>query len=486
MAKNQKKPHAIVIPLPFQGHITPYTNLALKLAKKGLIVTFVHFEFIHLKISKASNHNKDTTDQIDDVDFFSEARKSGLDIRYVTINDGIPKELDRDLNFPIFWNLLVHELEARFDEFIGKMLQSDPGSAYFLLADPTFVWPAAVADKYKLVNVAFSTQAASVFNLAYHWDLLKEKGHLPSKDSKDVKIDYIPGVESISIKDLMMYLDPQSLVAEGLFIAFTNNKKADFILHNTAEELESGALSALNKYHQPNYAVGPTNFFKNIATNTVSKTFWRQTDCMSWLDSKPPCSVLYVSFGSLVETSKQVIDEVAYGLLHSEVNFVWIVREGVLGSYDGNVLPVGFEDEVKGRGIIIPWCDQIRVLSDRAVGAFLTHNGWNSTLESMWCGVPMICYPLEYDQTTNAKFVVEDWKIGIRLCDHGKSLDRNEISEKIKSFMNGVTLNGFRQEAENVKGKLENALEIDGSSEKNIDRFINDLKEKLQVTAIDK
>ncbi|KAL3628501.1 hypothetical protein CASFOL_027547 [Castilleja foliolosa] len=473
MAEKHSKPHAILIPLPYQGIINPFIYLSLKLASKGFKVTFVHLEFIHHKLSKAHH------DSSSNVDFFSEARKSGLDIHCATISDGYPLEFDRDLNFSEYWNFLYREFPTLVDEFIEKTIISNPNSAHFLVAEPLCVWPAAVADKYKLVNVAFSTEAAFVFCLAYHWDLLKEKGHLPCKDNKDVEIDYIPGLNSISTKDLVTYFDPQCAVAESLFIAFTNAKKADFVLHNTVQELEFETLLSLNKY-QPNYAIGPVNFFKNPANVAVSKSFWPESDCANWLSSKPAGSVLYVSFGSLVQTSKHVMEEIAYGLLLSGVNFVWVVREGIVGSSDSNVLPIGFENEIKdNQGLIVTWCDQIMVLSDPSVGGFLTHSGWNSTLESMWSGVPMICYPLAYDQPTNRKLVVDDWKIGINLCDYGTLIDRNEIGEKIKSFMNGAIAERLRQEAKMVKGSLMNALEVDGSSEKNFDRFVDDLMKKL-------
>ncbi|KAL6534161.1 hypothetical protein OROHE_013086 [Orobanche hederae] len=479
MARNQSKSHAIVIPLPFQGIINPFINLSLKIAAKGFAVTFVHLEFIHHRLSKA--HHDDSTSH-DEVDFFAQARKSGLDIRCATISDGFPMEFDRDLNFPEYWEFLIRDFPARVDEFVGSTIRSDPNSVHFLVAEPLSAWPATVAEKYNLVNVSFSTEAASAFSLAYHWDVIREKGHLPCKDNAvDLEIDYVPGVESINTRNLMTYLDPESILSEALCAAFMNAKRADFIIHNTVEELESKTLSALNK-HQKNYAIGPVNFFENPATNTVRRSFWHESDCASWLGSKPSGSVLYVSFGSLVQTSKQFIHEVAYGLLLSGVSFIWVVRANIVGSCDVDVLPEGYEDDIGDRGIVVPWCDQISVLSNPVIGGFLTHCGWNSTLESMWCGVPMICYPVAYDQPTNRKLVVDDWKIGTNLCERGTTtIDREEIKEKIKCFMNGTSSMGLllRQEAEKVKEKFRNALEVDGSSEKNFDRFIEDLKEKL-------
>ncbi|KAL0309684.1 UNVERIFIED_CONTAM: UDP-glycosyltransferase 86A2 [Sesamum radiatum] len=99
----------------------------------------------------------------------------------------------------------------------------------------------------------------------------------------------------------------------------------------------------------------------------------------------------------------------------------------------------------------------------------------------MWCGVPMICYPFSFDQVTNRKLVVDDWKCGISLCD-GTSVDRKEVAEKIKSFMSGAASESFRQEADKVKTTLHHALEADGSSERNFDQFIKDLKDKIHST----
>ncbi|KAL7136692.1 hypothetical protein ABFS83_10G047100 [Erythranthe nasuta] len=476
------KSHAIMISAPYQGHINPFVSLALKLASNGFSITFVHFEFVHDKLAKAFHSNNN------EVDLFSEARESGLDIRYTTIADGFPSEFDRELHFEEYWESITFDFQSIIDEFIGKTIESDPYSVHFLVADTIYVWPGKISDKYNLINVSLWTQPALVFSLGYHIELLREKGHFPWGGNIDEEINYIPGVEPISTSDLMPYLikaESQILRTRICSVAFEQVKKADFILHNNVYELESQTLLALSKY-QPNYTIGPVKFSKNIPTNDVSKSFWSESDCTNWLDSKSPSSVLYISFGSFVQTNKQVIEEVAYGLLLSEVNFIWVIRPGILGSPDSNVLPFGFEDEIniKDTGLIIPWCDQIKVLSNPAIGGFLTHCGWNSTLESMWCGVPMICYPIDWDQPTNRKLVVDDWKIGINLCDYGTSVDRTQVAEKIKQLMSGNSSKSLRQEADSVKAILHKAVEIDGSSGRNFAQFIKDLRAKIQETAL--
>ncbi|KAL0366574.1 UNVERIFIED_CONTAM: UDP-glycosyltransferase 86A1 [Sesamum radiatum] len=252
--------------------------------------------------------------------------------------------------------------------------------------------------------------------------------------------------------------------------AFEQVKNADFILCNTVQELESECLSALN-LRQPTYAIGPMNFFSDVTKTIVEKSLWPESDCSRWLSSKPPASVLYISFGSIVQINKQEIVEIAQGLLLSQVNFIWILRTA-------DALPVGFQDDVKDRGLIVPWCNQNAVLSSPAVGGFLTHCGWNSVLESMCSGVPMICYPFYVDQPTNRKLVVDDWKVGIDLCDGGRVTSEG-VARKIDILMRGKSCLDLREQIKKVSKMMRNAFETDGSSQRNFDRFVDDLRARL-------
>ncbi|KAL2487393.1 UDP-glycosyltransferase 86A1 [Abeliophyllum distichum] len=179
-----------------------------------------------------------------------------------------------------------------------------------------------------------------------------------------------------------------------------------------------------------------------------------ESDCTQWLDTKPHGSVLYVSFGSYAHTSKHEISEIANGLLLSGVNFIWVLRPDIVSSDESDFLPVGFEESVKGRGRIVSWCCQIAVISHPAIGGFLTHCGWNSILESIWCSVPLLCYPLLTDQFTNRKLIVDDLRVGINLCDDKNSVNRKEVSENINRLMKANASSEIREQVKKVKKSI--------------------------------
>ncbi|XP_011074246.1 UDP-glycosyltransferase 86A1-like [Sesamum indicum] len=467
MGETHPRPHAIVFSYPFQGHITPTLNLATNLASRGFTITYVQLEFVHHTISKAH-------DGVEDVDFFVQARRSGLDMRYTTISDGFPLEFDRNLNFNEHWEGMVRDFPDRVDELVGSITRSDASAAaFFLVADTLYTWPAAIAKKHNLVNVSLWTGAATVFSINSHLNLLRENGHLPCRGNDEEHISYIPGVQSIRTKDLMPYIQDPDVVPVLMKIvvkAFEQVKNADFILCNTVQELEAECLSALN-LKQPTYAIGPMNFFSDFTKTVVEKSLWPESDCTHWLSSKPPASVLYISFGSIVQINKQEIVEIAHGLLHSQVNFIWILRTT-------DALPAGFQDDVKDGGLIVPWCNQNAVLSSPAVGGFLTHCGWNSVLESIWSGVPMICYPHYVDQPTNRKLVVDDWKVGIDLCDGGR-VTSEAVASKINILMRGKSSIVLREQIKKVSKIMRNAFETDGSSQRTFDQFVDELRGRL-------
>lgn len=177
MGETHQKPHAIVFPYPYQGHITPTINLVTNLASKGFTITYVQLDHIHHTIISDGA----------DTDPFVGARKSGLDIRYMTISDGFSLGFDRGVNLVEYWESMILNFPDRVDELVGRIVTTSSDEraaqamAYLLIADSLYTWPATIAAKHKLVNVSFWTEPALVFSICSHLDLLRENGHLPVK-----------------------------------------------------------------------------------------------------------------------------------------------------------------------------------------------------------------------------------------------------------------------------------------------------------------
>ncbi|XP_026403227.1 UDP-glycosyltransferase 86A2 [Papaver somniferum] len=473
MANSNQKPHAIFIPYPLQGHVIPSVHLAIKLASKGFTISFINTQFIHHQILKSQSKTNTIAD-----DIFVESRKLGLDINYYTVSDGLPIDFDRSINHDQFMASLLHLFSAHVEDIVRKIIIKSSTTASpvnCMIADTFFVWPSMISKKLGLSYVSFWTEPALVYSLYYHMDLLRKHGHFASSDNREDAITYIPGVPAIEPVDMMSYLqdtDTSMIVHEIIFKAFDDVRGADFVICNTVQELEPETISAL-QVKKPFFAIGPI-FPSGFTKTSVATSLWPESDCTQWLNTKPKGSVLYISFGSYAHINKNDLIEIAHGLLQSKVNFVFVLRPDVVSVDDPNPLPEGFSEESNDRGILIQWCCQVQVLSHPAVGGFLTHCGWNSILESIWCSVPMLCFPLLTDQFTNRKLVVDDWKIGLNIGR--KQITRKEVSEKIIRLMDEKSGYEFRKEIVEVKKALENASKNDVSSEKNLSQFVNELK----------
>jgi UDP:flavonoid glycosyltransferase YjiC (YdhE family) len=187
--------------------------------------------------------------------------------------------------------------------------------------------------------------------------------------------------------------------------------KADqYLLFTSVYELEAQVIDALKlKLPFPVYPAGPPigpvpSFEPKDYTSVISSNHGIP-GYIEWLNSQPKGSVLYVSMGSFLSVSSSQLNEIVVGVHNSGVRFLWVSRgETTL-----------FKDGCGDMGQVVPWCDQLRVLRHPAIGGFWTHCGWNSNLEAVFAGVPMLISPIFWDQIPDRKIIVEDWEIGWRV-----------------------------------------------------------------------
>jgi pathogen-inducible salicylic acid glucosyltransferase len=190
--------------------------------------------------------------------------------------------------------------------------------------------------------------------------------------------------------------------------------------------------------------------------------------CMTWLNDRTKGSVVYVSFGSMAALEVEQMQELAWGLRMSNRYFLWVVRES-----EEAKLPENFVEETSEKGLVVRWCPQLEVLTHEAVGCFVTHCGWNSTLEALSFGVPMVAVPQWTDQSTNAKYIMDFWKMGLKASVDEKGLVRREAAEHcIREIMEGERGREIKKNALKWRKLAKEAVDKGGSSDKNIEEFV--------------
>jgi len=288
-------------------------------------------------------------------------------------------------------------------------------------------------------------------------------------------VDYIPGVSATRIEDLptIMYGNGQKVLhrcLEGVSLV----SKAQYLLFTSVRELETEVIDILKEdLPLPVYPIGPAIPYFELQKNSSVIDAHNGVNYLQWLDCQPTGSVLYVSLGSFLSVSSAQMDEIAGGLQDSDVRYLWVSREETdrFGNGGGGDM-----------GLVVPWCNQLKVLCHPSIGGFWTHCGWNSTLEAAFAGVPMLTFPILGDQTSNSKRVVEDWKVGWRVKkDVGFEIlvTREEISKLVKRFMDQKSNEGneMRKRAKQLQEACRGAIAEGGSSETNLEAFIKDISD---------
>lgn len=259
-------------------------------------------------------------------------------------------------------------------------------------------------------------------------------------------------------------------------------------------ELEPGAIKELQKEEPgkpPVYPVGPL-----VKVDGVQAGSGPGSECLSWLDEQPHGSVLFVCFGSGGTLTSAQINELALGLEMSEQRFLWVVKspnDGVANasyfSADSQgdpfaFLPKGFVERTKGRGFLVSsWAPQTQVLAHGSTGGFLTHCGWNSILESVVYGVPLVAWPLFAEQKMNAVLLTQEIKVALRpRVGEDGLVEKHEIASVVKCLMEGEEGKKLRYQMKNMKEAGARSLGENGSSSNHISQLALKWSKNSKVT----
>ncbi|XP_058109375.1 UDP-glycosyltransferase 76B1-like [Magnolia sinica] len=443
--QHRKRTHLILFPCPLQGHITPMLQLATILHSKGFSITIVH---THFNSPNPSNHPS---------------------FNFEPISDGLTADQTRKDDVMGLVALLNVNCHGPFNDLMARMLSEenprDPIAC--IVSDALMHFTQSVADHLKIPRMILRTSSATSFVTCAAFPLLREKGYLPIQDPQsETPVSELP---PLRIKDLPDISTDNSDTLYKL-VAHMNNetRNSSGLIYNSFDHIEETALEKIRQdFPIPFFPIGPLHKYSSGSSSSLLQ---HDHSCIFWLDKQAAGSVIYVSFGSLASMVKKEVEEIAWGLANSGQPFLWVVRPGLLRGSVRAEMPNGFEEETQGRGLVVKWAPQQEVLAHPSVGGFWTHNGWNSTVESICEGVPMLCWPCFGDQKVNARLVSHVLKVGVQL-ENG--LEREKIGWAIRRLMVEKEGEEMRKRIMKLKEKADRCLRKGGSSYESVDRLVN-------------
>lgn len=455
--EQRKGRRLVLFPLPLQGHINPMLQLADILHSKGFSITIIHTNFNSPNPSVHPNFT------------------------FRSIADGLLESEASTSDVVLLLKLLNAKCVEPFRDCLLKLLSDvseEPVSC--LISDAGFYFTQAVADSLNLPRIVLRTGGLSSFIIFAAFPLLRERGYIPIQDSQLEKpvVEFPP----LKVKDLPVIKTDDPEASDEVVAGLVNETKASSgVIWNSFEDLEQSALVTLRQeFPIPIFPIGP--FHKYSSPSSSSSLLTQDQTSISWLDKQAPKSVIYASFGSIAAWNEAEFLEIAWGLANSKQPFLWVVRPGLVrGSEWLELLPSGFLETLNGRGHIIKWAPQQDVLAHPAVAAFWTHNGWNSTVESICEGVPMICMPCFGDQKVNSMYVSHVWKVGLQL---ESGLKREEIERTIRRLMVEKEGEDIRDRISQLKEKANLCLQKGGTSRESLDCLVSHISKLESFTFI--
>ncbi|XP_038701703.1 linamarin synthase 1-like [Tripterygium wilfordii] len=467
------KPHAVLVPYPAQGHLNPFMQLGKLLHARGYHITFVNNEFNHQRLVRSKG---------------SEFIKGLPDFRFESIPDGLPpSDLDATQEITPLCYAVRKYMIIPFKELLRKLNSTpDVPPVTCVVSDGFMNFGSIAARELGILGVCFWTASACGFLGHMVFPELRERGLFPFKDdnfekdgSMDTPIDWIPGMKDVRLRDMPISIrtsDPDDILWHCLREEVIDCMKCPAIIFNTIEEFEHEALEGIKPTYSNVYNIGPLSLLeKNLPLSqakTLSTSLWKpDTKCLDWLDRQQPNSVVYVNYGSIAVMSEENFKEFAWGLANSKHPFLWVVRPDIANSNSGTLTKEYYE-EIKDRGLLVNWCPQEQVLLHESVGVFLSHIGWNSTLETICGGVPVICWPRFAEQPTNARFSYTVWGIGLEL---DQDVKREELTNLVKEMLESENGKKMKSKAVEWKKKAEEATSVGGSSYNDFNRLFQEV-----------
>lgn len=470
----------IFIPAPTVGHFVSAVEFAKLLVSRddriSISILVMHLSFDSTFVAFTHHLKKDARERIAFVDI-------------PALDDTIMTELMAKPKF-YFFTWFIESQKAQVRDVVATIMNhSESSKLVGFVIDMMCETMIDVANEYNVSAYILSTSSTAFLGLMFYDLSLEDKEKQEIHEYKDSYVElsvpcFLNPVPSKVLPSLLTSKDSSSVFRT---IA-QRSRETKGIIINTVLELEPYAIKSIvvDENTPPLYHVGP--IIKLKAGEAASKDQKSEEAITSWLDSQPPASVVFLCFGSWGSFDFEQITEIACALELSGQLFLWSLRRptqekesiDLQKDYENynEVLPEGFLERTAGRGKVIGWAPQMTILSHPAVGGFVSHCGWNSTLESIWCGVPIAAWPMYAEQQLNAFELVRELGLAVEIkMDYVKGTDclvkADEIERGIWCLMQKES--ETRKKAKEMKGICRKATAKGGSSYTSVGQFMEDL-----------
>ncbi|KAL5790585.1 hypothetical protein ACOSQ2_005473 [Xanthoceras sorbifolium] len=468
--------HILFFPHLAHGHMIPTIDMARLFARHGvkatIICTPLNAPLFSKVIERDIQHGTEISIQI---------------IKFPSVEAGLPEGCENlgSTTSPEMFNNFYKAL-GLLQQPLEQLLEECRPTC--LVADVMFPWATEVASKLGIPRLIFhgiSYFAFCVFHSLRCYEPLNTISDFESfivpgipdqiKMTKSQQPNYFRGVE-----------DEQTKLTN---LAVQSEKTSYGVLVNSFYELEPAYSEHYRKViGRKAWSIGPVSLCNRDIEDKALRGNTASIDgdkCLRWLELKKPNSVLYICFGSKFCFPASQLLEIAKGVEAAGKHFIWVMKdeENVNNQDKQEWLLEGFEKRVEGQGLIIRgWAPQVLILDHKAIGGFMTHCGWNSILESVTNGVPMITWPLYAEQFYNEKLVTDVLKIGVSIGTQecSRSIDAKKFILKKDDIERSVNQLMVGEEAEEMRGKAKALKEIAGRAVKEGGSSYSDLNALLE------
>ncbi|KAG4936958.1 hypothetical protein JHK82_051173 [Glycine max] len=477
-AQSHHRLNVLFLPYPTPGHLLPMVDTARLFAKHGVSVTILTTPAIASTFQNAidSDFNCGYHIRTQVVPFPS--AQVGLIDGLENMKDATTLEMLVKIGYGL--STLQDEIELRFQD-----LQPD-----CIVTDMMYPWTVESAEKLGIPRIFF--YSSSYFsNCASHF-IRKHRPHESLvSDSHKFTIPGLPHRIEMTPSQLADWIRSKTRATAYLEPTFESESRSYGALYNSFHELESEYEQLhKNTLGIKSWNIGPVSAWVNKddgekANRGHKEDLAEEPELLNWLNSKQNESVLYVSFGSLTRLPHAQLVELAHGLEHSGHSFIWVIRKK---DENGDSFLQEFEQkmkESKNGYIIWNWAPQLLILDHPAIGGIVTHCGWNSILESVSAGLPMITWPMFAEQFFNEKLLVDVLKIGVPVgakenklwASMGKEevMGREEIAKAVVQFMAKEESREVRKRARELGDASKKSIEKGGSSYHNLMQLLDEL-----------